>query len=80
MTLVKSREQAHQSIAALARAHRAVHCDDVYLARAHAQIVPVLIVLLNLLCTLPYTPTVLLEYTSLQLGCIEYYCYLHACE
>ena len=25
-------------------------------------------------------PTVLLEYTNLQLGCIECYCYLHACE
>ena len=39
---------------------------------AHTQ---VLIVLLSLLCTL----TVLLEYTKLQLGCIVYYCYLHAC-
>ena len=25
-------------------------------------------------------PTVLLEYTNLQLGCIDCYCYLHACE
>ena len=33
-------------------------------------------------CTvyIAYMPTVLLEYTNLQLGCIEYYCYLYACE
>ena len=39
----------------------------------------VLIVLLSLLCTWP-TPTVLLEYTQLQLGCIGTDFYLHACE
>ena len=39
----------------------------------------VLIVLLSLLCTLP-TPTVLFEYTQLQLGCIDTDFYLHACE
>ena len=45
----------------------------------HAQPVHMLIVLLSLLCTWP-TPTVLLEYTQLQLGCIDTDCYLHACE
>ena len=45
----------------------------------HAQPVHVLIVLLSLLCTWP-TPTALLEYTQLQLGCIDTDCYLHACE
>ena len=49
---------------------------------AHAQIVLVLIVLLSLLCTLymAYSYTILLEYTNLQLGCIDCYCYVHACE
>ena len=46
---------------------------------AHAQPVHVLNVLLSLLCTWP-TPTVLLEYTKLQLCCIDYYRYnLHGC-
>ena len=48
---------------------------------AHAQPVRILIVLLSLLCTWP-TPTVLLEYTKLQLQLaplIATY-YLHGCE
>ena len=53
--------------------------DDDMFDLVHAQPVHVLIVLLSLLCTWS-TPTVLFEYTQLQLGCIDTDFYLHACE
>ena len=44
---------------------------------AHTQIVHMHVVLLSLLCI---HPNLLLDYTKLQLGCIDCYYYLHTCE
>ena len=64
-------------LSSLDSGHAARIIDDNVFNLACAQIV--LIVLLSLLSTYP-TPTVLLEYTKLQLSCIDCYCCLHACE
>ena len=68
MTQVKFRKQ----VLKLCNLDLGALLESLSISLAHTQ---VLIVLLSLLCTL----TVLLEYTKLQLGCIVYYCYLHAC-
>ena len=59
--------------------HATCIIDDEVFTLAHAYPVHMLIVLLSLLCT-SSTPTAQLEYTKLQLECIDCYCYLHACE
>ena len=80
---MKSQEQARQCIAALARARRAaciMHCDDVYLARAHAQIVHVLIVLLSLLCTYSLLPLFCLSTQTYSLGALNATVHVSSCQ